>query len=109
MKPVIIYTTTGSREEAQTIGNYLVQNKLAACVNIIPNIESIYEWENKLHQDSEFLLMVKTDAKYKNEIQQALDHHHSYDLPEMIMVDIAYGNPKYLEWMNNNLKMAIDE
>ena len=63
MNPVLIYSTTDSREEARTIGNELVKNKLAACVNIIPNVESIYNWQNELHQDSEFLLIIKTDAK----------------------------------------------
>ncbi|MEO2185017.1 MAG: divalent-cation tolerance protein CutA, partial [bacterium] len=63
MNPVLIYSTTDSLKEARTIGNELVKNKLAACVNIIPNVESIYNWQNELHQDSEFLLMIKTDAK----------------------------------------------
>ena len=65
MNPVLIYSTTDSREEAITIGKQLVKNKLAACVNIIPNVESIYNWQNELQQDSEFLLIIKTDAKFK--------------------------------------------
>ena len=107
MKPVIIYSTTGNREEAQKIGNYLVENRLAACVNIIPNIESIYKWEDKIYLESEFLLMIKTDAKFKDEIQKAIDTLHSYDLPEMLMVRIEDGSSKYIDWVYHNLNMEI--
>jgi periplasmic divalent cation tolerance protein len=103
MKPVIIYSTTGSREEAQKIGNDLVKNKLAACVNIIPNIESIYNWQNELHQDLEFLLMIKTDAKFKNDIQNIFEKTHSYDLPELIMVNIQDSSTAYLRWMQDKI------
>jgi len=103
MKPVIIYSTTGSREEAQKIGNYLVENKIAACVNIIPNVESIYNWQNELHQDSEFLLIIKTDAKFKNDIQNMFEKIHSYDLPELIMINIQDSSADYLRWMQVNI------
>ncbi|MBT3479229.1 MAG: divalent-cation tolerance protein CutA [Candidatus Marinimicrobia bacterium] len=109
MKPVIIYSTTSSREEAQKIGSYLVGNKLAACVNIIPNIESIYEWENKICRESEFLLMIKTDAKFKDDIEKVIDELHSYDIPEMIIVSIEDGSSKYMNWMNQNLRKNINE
>ena len=63
MKPVIIYTTTNSKEEAKTLGNHLVKNGLAACVNIVPKIESIYMWNNELCQDSEFFTYDKNRWK----------------------------------------------
>jgi len=63
MNPVLIYSTTDSLKEARTIGNELVKNKIAACVNIIPNVESIYNWQNELHQDSEYLLMNQDGCK----------------------------------------------
>lgn len=103
MKPVIIYSTTRSREEAQKIGNYLVENKLAACVNIIPNVESIYNWQNELQKDSEFLLIIKTDAKFKNDIQNMFEKIHSYDLPELIMINIQDSSADYLRWMQENI------
>ncbi|MDP6340052.1 MAG: divalent-cation tolerance protein CutA [Candidatus Marinimicrobia bacterium] len=106
MKPVIIYTTTNSKEEAKTLGNHLVKNGLAACVNIVPKIESIYMWNNELCQDSEFLLMIKTDGKLKNEVQDMICKHHSYEVPEVIMVNIEGGSPKYLDWLENNLKKS---
>ena len=103
MNPVLIYSATDTREEARTIGNQLVKSKLAACVNIIPNVESIYNWQNELHQDSEFLLMIKTDAKFKNDIQNMFEKTHSYDLPELIMIPIQDGSVEYLKWMQENL------
>jgi len=103
MNPVLIYSTTDSREEARTIGNELVKNKIAACVNIIPNVESIYNWQNELHQDSEFLLIIKTDAKFKNDIQNMFEKIHSYDLPELIMINIQDSSAHYLRWMQENI------
>ena len=103
MNPVLIYSTTDSREEARTIGKQLVKNKLAACVNIIPNVESIYNWQNELHQDSEFLLIIKTDAKFKNDIQNIFEKTHSYELPELIMVNIQDSSAAYLRWLQENI------
>jgi len=101
MNPVIFFTTVENKKKAQSIGNHLVKNRLAACVNIISNIESIYYWKDQLHQDSEFLLMIKSDASKKENIQKIFDNYHPYDLPELIMVTIDDGSVKYLEWMNN--------
>ena len=103
MNPVLIYSTTDSLKEARTIGNELVKNKLAACVNIIPNVESIYNWQNELHQDSEFLLIIKTDAKFKNDIQNMFEKIHSYVLPELIMINIQDSSAHYLRWMQENI------
>jgi periplasmic divalent cation tolerance protein len=103
MNPVLIYSTTDSLKEARTIGNELVKNKIAACVNIIPNVESIYNWQNKLNQDSEFLLIIKTDAKFKNDIQNMFEKIHSYDLPELIMINIQDSSAHYLRWMQENI------
>lgn len=103
MNPVLIYSTTDSLKEARTIGNELVKNKIAACVNIIPNVESIYNWQDKLNQDSEFLLIIKTDAKFKNDIQNMFEKIHSYDLPELIMINIQDSSAHYLRWMQENI------
>ena len=103
MNPVLIYSTTDSLKEARTIGNELVKNKIAACVNIIPNVESIYNWQDKLNQDSEFLLIIKTDAKFKNDIQNMFEKIHSYDLPEFIMINIQDSSAHYLRWMQENI------
>ncbi len=109
MNPVIFFTTVENKKKAQSIGNHLVKNRLAACVNIISNIESIYYWKDQLHQDSEFLLMIKSDASKKENIQKIFDNYHPYDLPELIMVTIDDGSVEYLEWMKQNLGKEINE
>ena len=109
MNPVIFFTTVENKKKAQSIGNHLVKNRLAACVNIISNIESIYHWKDKLHQDSEFLLMIKSDASKKENIQKIFDDYHPYDLPELIMITINDGSAEYLEWMDQNLSKEIVE
>ena len=69
MNPVLIYSSTDSWKEARSIENEFAKNRLPACVNIIPNVESIYNYQIELHQDSEFLTSIKADAKFKNDIQ----------------------------------------
>ena len=69
MNPILIYSSTDPWKEARSIENEFVKNRLAACVNIIPNVESIYNWQIELNQDSEYLTSIKTDAKFKNDIQ----------------------------------------
>ena len=69
MNPVLIYNSTDSWKEARSIENEFVKNRLAACLNTIPNVESIYNWQIELHQDSEFLTSIKTGTKFKNDIQ----------------------------------------
>ena len=103
MNPVIFFTTVENKRKAQSIGNHLVKNRLAACVNIISNIESIYHWKDQLQQDTEFLLMIKSDASKKENIQKIFDNYHPYDLPELIMVTIDDGSIEYLEWMKQNI------
>ena len=72
-------------------------------MNIIPNVESIYNWQDKLNQDSEFLLIIKTDAKFKNDIQKMFEIIHSYDLPELIMINIHDSSAHYLWCMQENI------
>ena len=103
MNPILIYSSTDPWKEARSIENEFVKNRLAACLNTIPNVESIYNWQNELHQDSEFLLIIKTDAKFKNDIQNMFEKIHSYDLPELIMINIQDSSADYLRWMQENI------
>ena len=109
MNPVIFFTTVENKKIAKSIGNHLVKKRLAACVNIISNIESIYHWNDQLRQDSEFLLMIKSDASKKENIQKIFDDYHTYDLPELIMITINDGSAEYLEWMDEYLSKKIVE
>ncbi|MGA8270086.1 MAG: divalent-cation tolerance protein CutA [Candidatus Sulfotelmatobacter sp.] len=96
----IVLTTAGSEEEAQKIAHYLVEHRIAACVNIVPKIASIYRWQGKIEEAHEWLLLIKTTAEAFAQVRQAITELHSYDLPECICLTIEDGSPEYLQWVS---------
>ncbi len=100
----IILTTTGSKEEARKIANALVERKLAACVNIVPKVESIYRWEGKVESAEEWLLIVKTNADAFARVRDAIKELHSYDLPECVSISIDEGSEEYLQWIGDEVQ-----
>jgi|SRR5437588_5905723 len=96
---IIVLTTAGSQDEARKIARSLVGERLAACVNIVPQIESIYRWEGKIENAQEWLLAIKTTASSFNRVRAAISELHSYELPECISLSIADGSPAYLDWI----------
>lgn len=100
----IVLTTCGSAEEAERIARYLVENLLAACVNVIPQIKSIYRWQNKVESSQEWLLVVKTTTKNFNSVRDAIRGLHSYELPECISIPVDDGSVAYLEWIDHSVK-----
>ncbi|HZE81563.1 MAG TPA: divalent-cation tolerance protein CutA [Candidatus Polarisedimenticolia bacterium] len=98
----IVLTTAGSQEEARKIAHALVERRLAACVNIVPQVESIYRWQGKMETAEEWLLMIKTQAELFDRVRNALKELHSYDLPECMMLEVAAGSPEYLGWIAKN-------
>lgn len=103
-KARVVLTTAGSQEEAQKIAHALVERKLAACVNIVPRIESTYRWQGKVESATEWLLIVKTTAEAFPSVRDAIKALHSYDLPECVMLEIADGSEAYLGWIGENVK-----
>jgi len=99
----VIYCTCPNNEVANTISKVLVQNKLAACVNILPNITSIYKWQGQLQRDQELLLLIKSRSDKFEELKQAIIKLHPYELPEIIAVSIDNAVPNYLNWINESL------
>src|SRR5437660_11022933 len=95
----IVLTTAGSEEEARKIAKHLVENRLAACVNIIPQVESIYRWQGNVESSREWLLVVKSTAEQFAAIRDAIRELHSYELPECIAISIEEGSPEYLQWL----------
>ncbi len=87
------------REEAKTFARKLVEERLAACVNIVPKMESYYWWDGKVLEDSESLLLIKTTAARFDELQQYIVDRHPYDLPEIVALPITEGLPDYLKWV----------
>jgi periplasmic divalent cation tolerance protein len=101
---IIVLTSTGSHEEARKIAGALVQRKLAACVNIIPGVESTYWWQGNIETAAEWTLLIKTVRGNFELVRDAVRKLHSYDLPECIAVAIDDGSPEYLNWIGESLQ-----
>jgi periplasmic divalent cation tolerance protein len=97
----IVLSTAGSEEEARKIARELVERRLSACVNIVPQIESVYRWQGKVESSRESLLLIKTTAERFEKVRDAIRELHSYDLPECIAVAIEDGSPEYLRWLTD--------
>jgi periplasmic divalent cation tolerance protein len=100
----IVLSTAGSEDEARKLARHLVEQRLAACVNIVPRIESIYRWQGKLESSQEWLLLIKTSAEQFAAVRDAIRELHSYELPECIAIAIEDGSPEYLRWLEDSLK-----
>ncbi len=95
-----IFVTVPDIEESNKIANLLVESKLAACVNIIPNLTSLYWWEGKIVRDKELLLIIKTSEENCDLIIQKIGDVHSYTNPECVAFKIEKGSRKYLDWID---------
>ena len=99
----IIFCTCPNQESAEGIANHLIGQKLAACVNIIAGITSVYEWEGNIESSQEHLLFIKSHRDKYTAIEGAIKTLHPYELPEIIAVPIDRGLPEYLQWINTCL------
>jgi periplasmic divalent cation tolerance protein len=86
-------------EEGESIANKLVEKELAACINIIPKINSVYRWEGQIQSESEVLLLIKTTKDLETEVYRDVQNVHPYDTPELITLPITNGSDSYLDWM----------
>lgn len=98
MKPIIIISTYPDKKSISKIANDLVKNKITACVNI-SKISSIYSWNNKIENTSEYLAIFKTVSKNKTLLKEKIKETHPYDVPEIAEVDITSINKSYLNWL----------
>jgi periplasmic divalent cation tolerance protein len=99
----ILLTTAGSQEEARKLAQALVERRLAACVNIVPRIESVYRWQGKVETAEEWLLIIKTQVEAFERVRDAIKELHSYELPECLMLEVSGGSEGYLKWIAENV------
>ena len=100
---LLVLTTAGSEEEARKIAHTLVERKLAACVNIVPRVHSVYHWQGKVESADEFLLLIKTTKNREEYVRSAIGELHSYELPECIVIGIDGGSEEYLRWVSESV------
>jgi len=99
---IVVFITAGSKEEAQKIARGLLEEKLAACVNIIDGVESHFWWQGKIDSAKEALLVIKTKKELFNKLAKKVKSLHSYSVPEIIALPIVTGNTEYLNWINDS-------
>ncbi len=100
----IVLTTAGSADEARKIADALVERRLAACVNIVGPITSVYRWRGTVENAQEWLLLVKTTLALFERVRAAIRELHSYELPECVEIAIEDGSTEYLEWIGDNVR-----
>jgi periplasmic divalent cation tolerance protein len=100
---VFIYITCRDKEEAEKIGRHLVEKKLAACINIFPEMHSVYWWEGKVESAEEAVLVVKTSKKLADKVTEEVRKLHSYSVPCVIALPVVSGNPDYLKWIGESV------
>ncbi|XP_010272940.1 PREDICTED: protein CutA 1, chloroplastic-like isoform X1 [Nelumbo nucifera] len=101
---IVVYVTVPNREAGRKLAESIIKEKLAACVNIVPGIESLYRWQGEIHQDSEELLIIKTREPLLEALTEHVRANHEYEVPEVIALPIKGGSLKYLEWLKNSTR-----
>ena len=99
MNAVLILTTVGADFDVRPLARDLVESRLAACVNILPPVSSIYQWQGAVHEESEQLLMIKTTAERVDQLQAALFARHPYEVPELVVVNADRVSDAYGRWL----------
>ena len=99
MTPVVVLTTVGASFDVRQLATQLVEQRLAACVNVVPQIHSVYRWQGKIENDSEQLLLIKTVEERLDELKTALFSKHPYEVPEFVVIRIDELSDGYRSWL----------
>lgn len=106
---IVVLTTTSNYDEAETIANGLVESRLAACVQILPKMTSIYRWEGRIENESEHLILIKTLPKEFEAVERFINENHSYDTPEIVALTAERVSSGYLNWLNDSVYNSAPE
>jgi periplasmic divalent cation tolerance protein len=108
MKPYIVcFVTINDRDRAAEIAQTLVEKKLVACVNIVPEIRSIYSWQGEICDETEILLIMKTRSSLFTELERTIKNLHPYEVPEIVALDIQEGLADYLRWIDETTTQPV--
>ncbi len=100
---IVVLTTAPNIEEAEILAQKIVESRLAACVQILPPMTSVYFWENAVQKDSEHLLLIKTLAEKFDELEKFIQANHSYEVPEIVAIAAEKVSESYLKWLKESL------
>jgi periplasmic divalent cation tolerance protein len=100
---IIVFVTTGKVSEAKKISRRVVEKRLAACVNVIPKITSVYTWKDRIETNAECLLLIKTRRGRFEELRKCIESLHSYEVPEIIAAPVVEGAANYLNWIEQSV------
>lgn len=106
---VQVITTTNSSEVAEKIAKNLLNKKLAACVQIINPVRSLYWWQGKIEDDEEVIIFIKTRKELYKELEAEIKNCHNYTVPEILCLPVIEGNPDYLDWLYSVTKNTLNE
>ncbi|KAI5654989.1 hypothetical protein M9H77_32176 [Catharanthus roseus] len=101
---IVVYVTVPNKEAGKKLAESIVKERLAACVNRVPGVESVYEWKGEIQTDSEELLIIKTRESLLEALTEHVKANHEYEVPEVIALPITGGNLQYLEWIKNSTR-----
>ncbi|KAL3514250.1 hypothetical protein ACH5RR_026967 [Cinchona calisaya] len=101
---IVVYVTVPNKEAGKKLAESIIKEKLAACVNRVPGVESVYEWKGEIQTDSEELLIIKTRESLLEALTEHVKANHEYEVPEVISLPITGGNLQYLEWIKNTTR-----
>ncbi|HEY3988038.1 MAG TPA: divalent-cation tolerance protein CutA [Acidobacteriaceae bacterium] len=104
----LILVTTSPRAEAKRIAHALVDERLAACVNLIGGVHSVYRWKDAIETADEVMLVIKTQQRMVDAVRTRVHELHSYELPEFLVLDVAEGSAAYLDWIASNIASSVD-